>query len=268
MPVEPVNPNSRPDSMNKDWPLGDSDDIKFGFLHLRNLKTVIKNFFNDFKSYQTKVDGRFDAGYVKEALDADQLAGLPGTSYLNVLDWNPAAPPEEKLPAASLSEEGVLKLDSSTNSLAEHVGATPKAVKAIITAFNDSLPTNDLLVWNYYTKSDYEASIGGTSTAIGFPIEAEAALANYFPIEFRCQCEHYEGGQPTGVFFTVSGYIDPRKLPGINVLQGAYSSIAQNPSTASYLWFVGRQTTVNRMIVHTNAGVAHALLWRKMSKVD
>lgn len=42
MPLETIDDNSTPDDLNKDWPLA-TDQVKKGDDHIRNLKTVLKN---------------------------------------------------------------------------------------------------------------------------------------------------------------------------------------------------------------------------------
>lgn len=74
MPLETEKPDMMPEDLNPNWPTG-TDGIKYGDNHIRILKIVTKNVWQDLKTYKAKIASDFaklfDGDKAKKAIRAD-----------------------------------------------------------------------------------------------------------------------------------------------------------------------------------------------------
>lgn len=138
MGLETVNSSSKPDSLNETWPVGTTDGTVFGAIHIRNIKTVMKNFYNEYLNFnkwfythhETTADGGPDPQMVKEAENADYLNNMQIADYHNIAYFE-GDYPWSMIPRASLTEKGMTYVSHLTNSGVEDRAASAKAVKAL-----------------------------------------------------------------------------------------------------------------------------------------
>lgn len=128
MGMESYGGESRPDVLNSLWPEG-RDSLKYGDNHLRLVKTVVKNFYSDFNSFKTKIEGYFDsAGNAKKALDSDKLGEqapsyyLDGANAIGTLSGTKVAP-------STTSQRGTVQLYNGVNSSSTSYASTANATK-------------------------------------------------------------------------------------------------------------------------------------------
>lgn len=130
MGMESYGGESRPDVLNSLWPEG-RDSLKYGDNHLRLVKTVVKNFYSDFNSFKTKIEGYFDSsGNAKKALDSDKLGEQDPSYYLDGANATGTLSGTKVSPSTT-SQRGTVQLyngvDSSSTSYASTANATKQA---------------------------------------------------------------------------------------------------------------------------------------------
>jgi len=129
MGMESYGGESRPDVLNSLWPEG-RDSLKYGDNHLRLVKTVVKNFYSDFTSFKTKIEGYFDSsGNAKKALDSDKLGQQDPSYYLDGANATGTLS-GTKVQSSTTARRGTVQLYSGVNSTSQALAATASAVKA------------------------------------------------------------------------------------------------------------------------------------------
>lgn len=151
MAVEPFDPSSLPDVLEKSLPLSD-DPIGQGDDHIRLLKTVVQNMYNDYLSEKLIWDGRL------QALEAMVSAGVA----------NDAARLGGQLPAfyrdAGNLDAGILDAARLSGTYGINItgnAATATSAAVALTANH----ANDSALFNGLTLAQVQSSFQGTSVS-------------------------------------------------------------------------------------------------------
>lgn len=128
MGMESYGGESRPDVLNSLWPEG-RDSLKYGDNHLRLVKTVVKNFYSDFNSFKTKIEGYFDSsGNAKKALDSDKLGEQDPSYYLDGANATGTLS-GTKVQSSTTARRGTVQLYNGVDSSSTALAATANAAK-------------------------------------------------------------------------------------------------------------------------------------------
>lgn len=148
MGMESYGGESRPDVLNSLWPEG-RDSLKYGDNHLRLVKTVVKNFYSDFNSFKTKIEGYFDSsGNAKKALDSDKLGEQDPSYYLDGANATGTLS-GTKVQSSTTGRRGTVQLYNGVNSNSTALAATANAAKQA------------------YDKATEALSLGGSKIRLG-----------------------------------------------------------------------------------------------------
>lgn len=175
MGLETITPSSQPDELNNQWPAG-ADPKNQGDDHIRNIKTVLKNFYTSFTSWKGTIEGYFDGNKAKLAKNSQQLNGKDPDYYRDPANLIGKILPAN-LPTASTTAVGITSLSNDIDSDSETEAATPAAIKAAMDALAAGTGVGPLVQWT-------EIPIVGTVTSVAMPAAVKQLMAAN-NVEFR-----------------------------------------------------------------------------------
>lgn len=198
MGLETIPTDAKPDTLNNSWPLT-GDAKKEGDNHIRNIKTVLKNFYTDFVASKNKIEGYFSIdGKAKHAINSTKLGGETATQIRDATKLTGVAS-ADRFPTATVLEPGVLQL-SSTLADDETKAATPKLVKQVSDQIAAGVSTSDVVGW--------QSIAVGAGKLVAFSTELKAMLTAGSIVEVRLVYKKVPYGQPGGDYYSITLFLD------------------------------------------------------------